>query len=185
VTVWFLALFSASLLFSELAGVLVASRAVPLDAVSSCGEVRHQLVRTTSTVNAPDLNDGPLVRPVVLPSNLEVASVFRPFLDKMWQASPTFRGQWRRLAAGTGVHLSVLVEDLPRPAQSYKARTSLRHQDGSLVAHVYLKPSVNAAELIAGYGLTSAPGPAGVSVCCSLRPSLGLSRPRHGAGSGP
>jgi Tol biopolymer transport system component len=68
----------------------------------------------------------------------------------MWQASPTFRGQWRRLAAGTGVRVSVLVEDLPRPASSSRARTVLRHQDGSLVsAHVYLKPSLDAAELIA------------------------------------
>jgi predicted dehydrogenase len=39
--------------------------------------------------------------------------------------------------------------------------------------------------LIAGYGLTSAPGPAGVSVCCCLRPSLGLSSPRHRARSVP
>ena len=33
------------------------------------------------------------VRPVALPSNLEVAPVFQPFLDRMWQSSPTFRGQ--------------------------------------------------------------------------------------------
>ena len=147
--VWFLALSSAFLVFSELAGALVASSAEPLGAVSSCGVVR-QLVRTTRTGDAPDLNEGPLVRPGVLPSNLEVASVFRPFLDRMWQASPTFKRQWRRLAAGTGVRLSVLVEDLPRPASSSRARTLLRHQDGSLVsAQVYLKPSVDAAELIA------------------------------------
>jgi Tol biopolymer transport system component len=150
VTVWFLALSSAFLVFSELAGVLGASSAEPLGAVSSCGEVRHQPVRTTRTSDAPDLNEGPLVSPVVLPSNLELASVFRPFLDKMWQASPTFRDQWHRLAAGTGVRLSVLVEDLPRPAPSYKARTLLRHQGGSLVsAQVYLKPSLDAPELIA------------------------------------
>ena len=80
-TVWFLALSSAFLVFSELAGVLAASSAEPRGAVSSCGEVRHQLVRTTTTGNAPDLDEGPLVRPVVLPSNLEVASVFRPFPD--------------------------------------------------------------------------------------------------------
>jgi hypothetical protein len=43
--------------------------------------------------------------------------------------------------------------------------------------------SHRAADLIAGYGLTSAPGPAGVSVCCCLRPPLGLPGPRHGAGS--
>ncbi len=45
--------------------------------------------------------------------------------------------------------------------------------------------SHRAANLIAGYGLTSAAGPAGVSACCCLRPSLGLSSPRRGAGSVP
>jgi Tol biopolymer transport system component len=149
VAVWFLALSCAFLMFSELAGVLVASSAEPLVAVSGCGEVRHQLVRTT-TVDEPDLNHGPLVRPDVLPSDLEVASVFRPFLDKMWQASPTFKGQWRRLAAGTGVRVSVLVEDLPRPSVSFKARTLLRHQDGLLVsAQVYLRPSLDVPEFVA------------------------------------
>ncbi len=148
--VWFLAFSSAFLVFSESARVLVASSAEPLGAVSSCGEARHQLVRTMTTGDAPELDEGLLVRPVVMPSNLQVASVFRPFLDKMWATSPTFRGQWRRLAAGTGVRLSVLVEDLPRPARSYNARTLLRHQDGSLVsARVYLKPSPDAPEFIA------------------------------------
>jgi hypothetical protein len=127
-----------------------SNSAEPIGAGSSCGDVLHQRVETTRTGYAPDPNDGPLVRPVALPSNLEVASVFRLVLDKMWQASPTFRGQWRRLAAGSPVRVSVLVEDLPRPASSSKARTVLRHQDGSLVsAHVYLKPSLDAAELIA------------------------------------
>src|SRR4026209_1119373 len=94
--VWLLALSSAVLVSGESAGLLVASSAEPLRAVSSCGEVRHQLDRTTRTGDATDLNEGPLVRPVVLPSNLEVASVFRPFLDKMWQEAPTVRGQWGR-----------------------------------------------------------------------------------------
>ena len=47
-----------------------------------------------------------------------------------------------------------------------------------------VRGSHRATDLIAGYGFTSAPGPAGVSVCCRLRPSLGLSSP-HGAGSVP
>jgi Tol biopolymer transport system component len=136
VIVWFLAVSSAL--------------AQPLGAVSSCGEVPRQVVETTRTGYAPDLDDGRPIWPVVLPANLEVARVLRPFLDKMWQASPTFQGQWRRLAAGTGVRVSVLVEDLPRPASSSRARTVLKHQDGSLVsADVYLKPSLDAAELIA------------------------------------
>jgi Tol biopolymer transport system component len=148
--VWFLALFSAFLLSSELAGVGAASGAEPLGEVSSCGAVRHRLVETTRTDYVPNQDEGLLAQPVVLPSNLEVAAVFQPFLDKMWQASPTFRDQWRRLAAGISVRLSVLVEDLPRSASSYKARTILRHQDGSLVsAQVYLKPSVDAPEFIA------------------------------------
>ena len=45
--------------------------------------------------------------------------------------------------------------------------------------------SHGATNLIVGCGLTSAPGPAGVSVCCCVRRSLGLSSPRHGAGSVP
>jgi Tol biopolymer transport system component len=150
VIVRFLALSTAFLVFTELAGVLVARSAEPLGAVSGCGQVPRHLVETTRPHYAPDLDEGPLAPPVVLPSNLEVAPVFRLFLDKMFQASPTFRGQWRRLAAGTGLHVSVLVEDLPRPASSSKARTVLGHQDGSLVsARVYLKPSLDAAELIA------------------------------------
>ena len=88
--------------------------------------------------------------PVGLPPNLEAAPVFRPFLEKMWQSSPTFRRQCSRLAAGTGLRVRVLVEDRPGRALSVDARTVLTHQDGSLtVAHVYLKPSLNAAELIA------------------------------------
>ena len=146
---WFLALFSGFLVFSELPGAH-ASSIEPLGAVSSCGQVRHQLIEASKTGDAPDLNGGPLVRPSGLPPDLEVASVFRVFVDKMWQASPTFRGQARRLAAGSGLHVSVLVEDLPRPARSYNARTLLRHQDGSLVsAQVYLKPSLDAPEFIA------------------------------------
>jgi len=149
VTGWFLALSSVFIVSSDLAGVH-ASSLESLGAVSSCGEVPRQVVETTRTGHAPDLNEGPLVRPSVLPPNLEVALVFRVFVDRMWQASPTFRGQGRRLAAGTGLYVSVLVEDLPRPASSFKARTVLRHQGGSLVsAQVYLKPSLDSPEFIA------------------------------------
>jgi Tol biopolymer transport system component len=150
VIVWFLAVSSALLVLTESARVLLARGAEPPGAGSSCGEFPQQFVARTRAGDTPDLNDRPLVRTVVPPSNLDVAPVFRPFLDEMWQASPTFRGQWRRLAARTGVRVSVLVEDLPRPASSSRARTVLRHQDGSLVsARVYLKPSLDAAELIA------------------------------------
>ena len=39
-------------------------------------------------------------------SNLQTVPVFRPFLDKMWESSPTFRDQCRRLAAETGLRIA-------------------------------------------------------------------------------
>jgi TolB protein len=86
--------------------------------------------------------------PIGLPPNLEADQVFQVFLDSMWQSSSTFRRQVSRLA-GT-VSVRVLPEDLPRRPSSSRARTVLGHQDGSLVsARVYLKPSLDAVELIA------------------------------------
>jgi Tol biopolymer transport system component len=141
VIVWFLALSSAFVLSAELARVPVAGGVEPPDAVSSCGKGPREVVGTAGTRDAT---------PVVLPSNLQVDSPFRLFLDRMWKASPTFKSQWHRLAAVTGVSVSVLVEDRPRPSSFSRARTVLKYQDGSLVsAHVYLKPSLEAAELIA------------------------------------
>ncbi len=88
--------------------------------------------------------------PLVLPPNLEVAPVFRPFVDRMWQSSPTFRRQFRRLAAEPRLRVSLLPEYLPDRALSSNARTVLRRQDGSVVAAlVHLKPSLGATELIA------------------------------------
>ena len=98
----------------------------------------------------PSVDERPPGRPVVLPSNLDVAPVFRPFVDRMWQSSPTFRRQCARLAAGIRLRVSLLPEYLPDRALASNARTVLRHQDGSLVAAlVHLKPSLNATELIA------------------------------------
>jgi len=66
----------------------------------------------------------------------------------MWQSSPTFRQQLHRLAAGAALRVRVLVED--RRSLSFNARTVLTHQHHSLaLAEVYLKPSLDAAELIA------------------------------------
>jgi Tol biopolymer transport system component len=88
--------------------------------------------------------------PLGLPSNLDVSPVFQPFLDRMWQSSPTFRHQCRRLGRETGVRVTVLVEDRPGRALSLHARTVLARQGGLLVsARVYLKPGLDAAELIA------------------------------------
>ena len=97
------------------------------------------------------LVDGPPPnRPVVVPSNLEVAPVFRPFVDRMWQSSPTFKRQCGRLAAAARLRVSLIPEYLADRALSSNARTVLRHQDGSLVAAlVHLRPSASATELIA------------------------------------
>ena len=136
-------------MLTELAGLRAGSSAGRVVSVSRCGEgPPHQVVETTRADDAP-LDDGSLVRPVVLPSNIEAVAAFRPFLDRMWQLSPTFRRQCRRLSAGAGLQVSVLVEDRPR-RMSFNARTVLRRQAATLVsAQVYLKPSLDAAEHIA------------------------------------
>jgi Tol biopolymer transport system component len=88
--------------------------------------------------------------PAGLPPNLEADPVFWPFLEKMWESSPTFRRQCSRLAADSYLRVMVLPEDLPRPTSSFNARTVVQPRNGSLVsAHVYLKPSLDAPELIA------------------------------------
>ena len=88
--------------------------------------------------------------PTVLPSNLEAAPVFRRVLAAMLHSSPAFRRQCRRVSAGPGLQVSVLVEAPPGRPRSIRARTVLTHQDGLLrSAQVYLEPSVDAAELIA------------------------------------
>ena len=129
----FSGLASAFLVLTELAGLRAQDR-VPPGAVSASGR-----------------NEAPVphVRPVALPSNLEADPVFQPFLDKMSQSSPTFGRQVGRLAAETALQVRVLVEDQPRPPQSSNARTVFTQRGGSLSAHVYLKPSPHAMELIA------------------------------------
>jgi Tol biopolymer transport system component len=129
------ALSSVFLVLAELAGLRAQGSVPPGGAVSTSG-------RGEAPVSS--------VRPFVLPSNLEADPVFQPFLDRMSQSSPTFGRQVSRLVAETGLHVKVLVEDRPRPTQSSNARTVLTHRGGSLVsAHVYLKPSPHAMELIA------------------------------------
>ena len=86
---------------------------------------------------------------VVRPSNLAAASVFRPLLDGMWQSSPTFNGQCRRLAAAPRLKV-VLRLEAPQHRPSFAARTVLERRDGVLVAaHVFLSLTPDAVELIA------------------------------------
>ncbi len=84
-----------------------------------------------------------------LPSNLETARVFQPFLNRLWTSSPTFRYQCRRLAGEAGLRVAVLVEDQPGPTLSLHARTILTRQGGTLVsAQIHLKPGLDVPELI-------------------------------------
>ena len=85
----------------------------------------------------------------VHPSNLIAASVFQPFLDRMWRSSPTFNRQCRRLVAAPRLKVVLHLEE-PQRRPSFYARTVLRRQDGVLVAaDVFLSPTPDAAERIA------------------------------------
>lgn len=85
-----------------------------------------------------------------IPGHIEVHPVLRPFVDHMWQRSPTFRRQCRRLAAERHVRVRLLLDDLPGRSLDFHARAILRSQDGALAsADVHLKPSPEAIELIA------------------------------------
>jgi hypothetical protein len=84
-----------------------------------------------------------------LPPNLSAAAVFKPYLERMVQMSPTFRRQCKRLRAAPSVRVQLQLEDpLRRP--SFKARTILERDQGVMVAaHIFLYPSPDAVELIA------------------------------------
>ena len=85
-----------------------------------------------------------------LPSNLTASAVFRPSLERMWQLSPTFRRQCRRLSAAPQLHVNLLLEELARHPSSYHARTAIRHQNGVLVsADIHLTRLGDPVELIA------------------------------------
>jgi Tol biopolymer transport system component len=98
---------------------------------------------------------GPTVKsllrtPGVLPTNLEADPIFRPFLEKMYRSSATFKRQCRRLAAATSLRVRVLVEDEPRPSRSFSARSVLTRLAGSLAhADVFVKTSPDTIEHIA------------------------------------
>lgn len=85
-----------------------------------------------------------------LPRNLDVDPALRTFVAAMWQASPAFRGQCRRLAAAPDMFVSVLPEDRQHRPAAAKARTVVRLMNGRPVsARVHLAPSIGAPELIA------------------------------------
>jgi hypothetical protein len=74
-----------------------------------------------------------------LPPHLSTAAVFKPYLDRMLLASPTFRSQCKKLGAAP-VTVHVWLED-PQRRPSFCARTVFERHKGIVVAaNVFLFP---------------------------------------------
>ena len=85
-----------------------------------------------------------------LPSNLTAGAVFQAALESMWQSSPIFRRQCRRLSAAPYLRVNLLLEDLARRPSSYSARAAMKRQKGVLVSvDIYLTRLDDPVELIA------------------------------------
>jgi len=83
------------------------------------------------------------------PQNIAVAPPLQPFLDRLWEASPTFRRQCTRISAATDLTVRVRPEDRPRQP-SIVARSVLSFRGASLAsADVYVDPTHDAAQLLA------------------------------------
>ena len=84
-----------------------------------------------------------------LPSNLTAGAVFQTALERMWQSSPTFRRQCRRLSTAPYLRVNLLLDDLAR-RPSYNARAAMKRQRGVLVSvDIYLTRIEDPVELIA------------------------------------
>src|SRR6476660_1767180 len=84
------------------------------------------------------------------PANLHVDLAFQVVVERMWQASPTFRRQCRRLADEPSVLVTVSREDPSAGPSLANAWTALTFRGNILVAaRIYIKGFSNGAELIA------------------------------------
>lgn len=83
------------------------------------------------------------------PENLEVHPVLQPFVDSMWERSPTFRRQCRRLAAERDVRVRLLLDDLLGRPLSFKASSRVSRHGAGLSADIHVGPSPEAIEHIA------------------------------------
>ena len=99
----------------------------------------------TSVLRPPSRPPG-----VALPSNLAASAVFQATLERMWQLSPTFRRECRRLSAAPRLRVNLLLEDLARRPSSYAARAAMKRQKGVLVSvDIHLTRLGDPVELIA------------------------------------
>jgi hypothetical protein len=84
----------------------------------------------------------------VIPSNLDVSSVYRGLVEKMLSRSPTFRRQILRIAGAQ--HLTVAVRTAAPWPRGIRATTRfVRDRSGHLSASIGIAPLNNDAELIA------------------------------------
>ena len=96
------------------------------------------------------LRPSPGLASVALPSNLAAGAIFQAALESMWQSSPTFRRQCRRLSAAPRLRVNLLLEDLARRPASYQARSAMKRQNGVLVSvDILLTRIEDRVELIA------------------------------------
>ena len=88
------------------------------------------------------------VEPTGPPPNLQ-SGVFRSVVHTMWQASPTFKQQCRRLAMAPGLVVRLLV-DSSRGHSNLRAWTEMSRRDGALSnARVVILSPPDSTELIA------------------------------------
>jgi Tol biopolymer transport system component len=77
------------------------------------------------------------------------AAILQPTLESMWQSSPTFRRQCRRLAGASDLRVTLSLEDLGR-RPSHRAKAAFKHLNGRLVAVDVQVTTLDAAvELVA------------------------------------
>jgi hypothetical protein len=86
--------------------------------------------------------------PPAIPSNLLVPPMYRSLVDSMFQQSPTFRRQCRRIANTSG--LVVTLRAVPgQPSGRVRARTRIAWEDDQLHAAIEVLTLDGPAELIA------------------------------------
>jgi Tol biopolymer transport system component len=89
--------------------------------------------------------DGDLSRP----RNLVVAPPLQPVVDRLWEASPTFRSQCARIAAFNDLTVRVVQDDRPK-RPFFAARSSLSFRGATLAsADVFVDLSLDAPALVA------------------------------------
>lgn len=119
----------------------------------SAAAAQAQATASSNTVERSNLDgwkglDDPLLSPAGPPANLR-AGAFQPVVERMWRHSPTFRRQCGRIAAASGLTITIRP-DLLRNRSDVRAFTSVFRERGVLTrAEITLVVLADAVELIA------------------------------------